>query len=79
MIIPMRCFTCNKPICAKYQLYLEKKKDFDNSSLLELTTENINQGNIQKTEHGILLDQLKIERYCCRRMILGQVDIIDII
>lgn len=78
MIIPIRCFTCNKPISAKYQAYLERKKDLEQSAP-ELTTEDINQGNVKKTPYGVLLDELNIERYCCRRMFLGQVDIIDII
>ena len=74
----MRCFTCNKPISAKYQIYLEKKKNLQ-QSVPELTTEDINAGNVKTTEYGILLDELNINRYCCRRMFLGQVDIIDII
>ena len=28
-------------------------------------------------EPGKVLDDLKIERYCCRAMFLGQVDLID--
>ena len=29
MIIPIRCFTCNKLIADKYQYYLEKKEEID--------------------------------------------------
>ena len=30
MIIPIRCFTCNKIIADKYQYYLDKKKKLMN-------------------------------------------------
>mgnify|MGYP001272387081 CR=1 FL=1 len=82
MIIPIRCFTCNKVIADKYQYYLEKKQDIDkNPNALEktITTSSIESGEVQKTEYGKLLDELGIKRYCCRRMFISQVDIIDVI
>lgn len=82
MIIPIRCFTCNNLIAHKYQYYLEKKKEIDsNPESLEKTidTNLIESGEVQKTEYGQLLDELKLDRYCCRRMFLTHVDIIDVI
>ena len=82
MIIPIRCFTCNKTIADKYQYYLEKKQEIDkdpNALEKTITTSSIESGNVQKTEYGKLLDELDIKRYCCRRMFLTQVDIVDII
>ena len=78
MIIPMRCFSCNKPISAKYLIYLEKKKKFENDDML-IDTNNINDSALGKSKYGEILDKLEINRYCCRRMFLGQVDIIDVI
>tara|TARA_B100000674_G_C37717342_1_gene858052 strand:+ start:342 stop:590 length:249 start_codon:yes stop_codon:yes gene_type:complete len=82
MIIPIRCFTCNKLIADKYQYYLEKKQEIDkdpNALEKTITTSSIESGNVQKTEYGKLLDELDIKRYCCRRMFISQVDIIDVI
>ncbi len=82
MIIPIRCFTCNNLIAHKYQYYLEKKEEIDkNPNSLEkvIDTNLIESGQVKKTEYGKLLDELGFTRYCCRRMFLSQVDIIDII
>lgn len=80
MIIPMRCFTCNKLIADKYEYYLQKKKNIDKNNLSNIIDTNmIEDGLVQKTEYGIILDQIGLHRYCCRRMFLGQVDIIEVI
>ena len=80
MIIPIRCFTCNKTIADKYQYYLIKKKNIDKSTLLEtIDTNSIENGLVKKTEIGNILDELGMHRYCCRRMFLGQVDILEVI
>ncbi|MFH1431132.1 MAG: DNA-directed RNA polymerase subunit N [Nanoarchaeota archaeon] len=57
MIIPIRCFSCNKPIA---HLYPEFKKQ-------------ITEGK----EPLKILEELGVDRYCCRAMFLGQVDLID--
>ena len=81
MIIPIRCITCGKVIADKYLYYkaeVEKKRKEmklpDEMPILE-----VNSKSIQKTPEGIVLDELKINRYCCRRMMLSHVDLIDII
>ncbi len=57
MIIPVRCFTCGKPIGHLYAKYQER----------------VEAGESPK---GVL-DDLGLERYCCRRMILTHVELID--
>ena len=80
MIIPIRCFTCNKVIANKYNIFLEEKKEIDKSNTSQIIdTSFIEEGNFKKSAYGELLDKLEIKRYCCRRMFLGQVDIVDII
>ena len=77
MIIPVRCFTCGKVIGDKYEWFInEAKKETGNSdpSILD-----VNAKTIEKTKHGKLLDKLELNRYCCRRIILGHVDLINII
>ncbi|WUR03628.1 DNA-directed RNA polymerases I, II, and III subunit RPABC5 (polR2L) [Vairimorpha necatrix] len=57
MLIPVRCFTCNKEISSKWEAYQYLIK-----------TEN--------TE-AEALNELDIKRYCCRRMFLGNAEIIN--
>jgi DNA-directed RNA polymerase subunit N (RpoN/RPB10) len=80
MIIPIRCFSCNKLIADKYSIYLDlnKKLELDNN-LTTIDTNLINSGAIETSAQGKILDELNIKRYCCRRMFLTQVDIVDVI
>ena len=67
MLIPIRCFTCSNLIADKYEKYLEllnKKKEDENFD--ELTIDNSD-----------IFKKLKLKRYCCKRMLLTNVDIID--
>jgi DNA-directed RNA polymerase subunit N len=57
MMIPVRCWSCGKPIAHLWEEYKER-------------TDN---GEDKKS----VLDSLKVERYCCRAMFLGQIDLID--
>lgn len=59
MIIPVRCFSCGKPIG---QLWEEYKKRVANGE-----------------KSGKVLDELGLERYCCRAVFLGQTDLIELI
>tara|TARA_B110001452_G_scaffold147612_1_gene122896 strand:- start:4265 stop:4513 length:249 start_codon:yes stop_codon:yes gene_type:complete len=82
MIIPVRCFTCNKVIGDKYSTYLYKvqedqKKNPDTNRVID--TNSIKNDNIKQSYQGQILNELNIKRYCCRRMFLTQVDIVDII
>ncbi|MBD3204362.1 DNA-directed RNA polymerase subunit N [Candidatus Woesearchaeota archaeon] len=58
MIIPIRCWSCGKPIAHLWEDFLIK-------------TEN-KQKNMKKA-----LDELGLERYCCRSMFLGHVDLLE--
>ena len=84
MIIPIRCFTCNKVIGDKWEPFVEmiteKKKVSTDQVNNELDIEYIkvtDDGSIQKSIEGQSLDELNLHRYCCRRMILGHVHLIS--
>lgn len=57
MIIPVRCFTCNKPIGHLWNEY-----------------ENAVKNGKEPKE---ILDFFKLKRYCCRRMFISNINIID--
>lgn len=65
MLVPVRCFSCNKVIGDKYEYY----------------TEQINKSENQKDPdfNKKLLDQLKCNRICCRRFFVATVDMMNII
>lgn len=59
MIIPIRCFSCGKPIAHLWEQYNQR---------------------VEKGEDkGKVMGSLGLERFCCRAMFLGQVDLIDTI
>ena len=80
MIIPVRCFTCGKVISSKYEKYQkrvrEKKlavsKDPNTPSIVE-----VNNRDVKKTPEGEVLDELGFTRYCCRKILLTHIDLID--
>lgn len=57
MIIPIRCWTCGKPVAQLWEEYDERVKKGENKK--------------------DVLDELGLERYCCRAMFLSHVDLID--
>jgi hypothetical protein len=76
MIIPIKCFTCGFVIADKYRYFtteVRKRKISDGNhtdTVLYLTQEYT-----KKTVEGQLLDELNINRMCCRRHFLTHVDI----
>lgn len=80
MIIPVRCFSCNKLIGDKYVIYQELNNKINpENNVVTIDSNLINSGEIGTSEQGKILDDLNIKRYCCRRMFLTQVDIVDVI
>ena len=71
MIIPIRCFTCGKVVGSKWEAYLALLQALYNNFFIFL--------NYFKAEYleGDALDALGLKRYCCRRMILTHVDLIE--
>jgi DNA-directed RNA polymerase subunit N (RpoN/RPB10) len=60
MIIPVRCFSCGKPIGQLWEEFKDR-------------TEN------KKEDKKKVLDELGLERMCCRSVFLGQVDNLELI
>ena len=67
MIIPVRCFTCGKIIGPSYEQYKQRYEAYQKA---------LNAGEKPKETPKQILDDLGIERYCCRRMILSHVDLL---
>ncbi len=59
MIIPIRCFSCGKPVGHLWEEYKKRVAEGEKS--------------------GKILDELGLERFCCRAMFIGQEDYIELI
>ena len=59
MIIPVRCFSCGKPVGHLWEEY--KKR--------------VSEGESPRA----ILDELGLERFCCRSVFLGQEDLIELV
>jgi len=76
MIIPVKCFTCGNVLADKYRYFQQEvrkikfNKDMEIDKVLYLSKDNIS-----KTPEGLVLDKLKLKKYCCRRHILTHVDL----
>lgn len=73
MIIPIRCFTCGKTLADKWDFYeAEVKKKTTEEKKTDLKF-------FDSVKSGEILDQLGLTRYCCRRHMIGQVDMMTVI
>ena len=76
MIIPVKCFTCGMVLADKYRFYTQEvrkrklAKSMDVDKVVYLTKEFHD-----KTPEGEVLDELNMNKMCCRRHFLTHVDI----
>ena len=57
MLVPVRCFSCNKIIGGSYEKFIERKDNGENAAEV--------------------MDDLGIKRYCCRKIFVSHLDLID--
>ena len=57
MIIPIRCFSCGKPVAHLWEQYNVQIKNGEDPKKV--------------------MDDLGLERYCCRSLFLGHVDLLE--
>jgi DNA-directed RNA polymerase subunit N (RpoN/RPB10) len=80
MIIPVRCFTCNNVIGNKWRYYKRRVKEIKEKEGIPKDRDIYIRGN--KLEPGVtpearVLDELRLKKYCCRRMLLTHVDLTE--
>lgn len=85
MIIPIRCFTCHKVIGDKWEYYAKRvkeeqaKSDKNTYKLDDLTIDDRKSVFFSDDFKGKILDELNLKKICCRRHMLGHVDLIDVL
>lgn len=67
VIIPVRCFTCGKVIGDIYEQFKPRYDEYKKA---------VESGEKPKETPKEILDDLGLDRYCCRRMLLSHVDLI---
>tara|TARA_B110000971_G_C20027062_1_gene509450 strand:+ start:578 stop:847 length:270 start_codon:yes stop_codon:yes gene_type:complete len=86
MLIPVRCYTCGEILADKWIPYISAvqsdKNDIEGEvdpekDQLELKYIDVKDKNPEKSVEGKVLDELELHKYCCRRMMLGNVHIIS--
>ena len=76
MIIPVKCFTCGQVLADKYEYYLREVRTIKmKEDLPQDTVVYFSKSNVTKTPEARVLDQLKLNKVCCRRHMLSHVDI----
>jgi DNA-directed RNA polymerase subunit N len=74
MIIPIRCFTCGKVMADISDYYEKEKSKIDETKEVDTVYKNF-----EKIHTGHILDNLGLNRYCCRRNLIANIDMMDII
>ncbi|MEM0160337.1 MAG: DNA-directed RNA polymerase subunit N [Thermoplasmata archaeon] len=67
MIIPVRCYSCGRVIASDYMNFKEKVDEIRKKENRDPTVEEIKS----------IFEQIGVRRYCCKRMIISHIDLID--
>jgi len=78
MIIPVRCFTCGKVLGDKWEYFVEEREKIENMKAVGGKEEKENLA-FYDANYGEILNKLGLTKMCCRRHMLGHVDLIEII
>ncbi len=57
MLVPVRCFSCNKIVGGAYEEFVERRENGEDPAKV--------------------MDDLGIKRYCCRKIYVSHLDLID--
>lgn len=79
MIIPVRCFTCGKVLADKYEYYKKKVDEMEREQKQDAKDDSKHSTTFDGVKTGKVMDDLGLTRMCCRRHMLGHVDLVEII
>lgn len=75
MIIPVRCMNCGKLLADKWDYYQKKLRERKGAGYAEPMC--FDGKTIPKTPEAELFKELNLTRYCCRKVLLTHVDLIE--
>ena len=78
MIIPIRCMNCGNVIADKWQYYQQRVKEEKLKRGLDKSTQpiTIDGNSVPETVENLVLKEMGITRYCCRKHFLTHVDLL---
>lgn len=74
MIIPVRCFSCGKVLANKWNYYQREVRKRKGPGYAEPTC--FAGKPIPKTPEAIVMDELGLDKMCCRKTVLTHVDLL---
>lgn len=74
MIIPVRCFTCGRVMADIVDYYENEKANIEENKKVDKLYKNFD-----KIHTAHILDHLGLKRYCCRRNLIANIDMMEII
>jgi DNA-directed RNA polymerase subunit N (RpoN/RPB10) len=74
MIIPVRCFTCGRVMADIVDYYENEKANIEENKKIDKLYKNF-----EKIHTAHILDNLGLKRYCCRRNLIANIDMMEII
>lgn len=74
MIIPVRCFTCGRVMADIVDYYENEKANIEENKKINKLYKNF-----EKIHTAHILDNLGLKRYCCRRNLIANIDMMEII
>jgi DNA-directed RNA polymerase subunit N len=78
MIIPVRCFTCNRVLASKYLKYTEIINSETNKDENILSGDGKSIDTSKETIQQKAFVKIGIEdRYCCKRHVISHIDLIE--
>ncbi len=78
MIQPIRCFTCGRVVADQIDYYNTESNKIKKDKKDKID-KKIDFKHFSENHTKTLLDDLGATRYCCRRMFISDVDMMDII
>ena len=75
MIIPIRCMNCGKLLADKWLHYLERLQKLKGADYGKRTY--FDGTKVPETAEGKVMTELQLNRYCCRKVFLTHVDLVE--
>ena len=75
MIIPVRCMNCGKVLADKYDYYQKRVRELKGKAYAETTC--FEGKSIPETAEAKVFKELGLTRYCCKKILLTHVDLIE--
>lgn len=76
MIIPVKCFTCGMVLANKWNYFVRRCKEIEEENKDKAESDSPSPF-FEKNFKMKIFEELQLERYCCKRHLMGHVDLID--